>query len=342
LRVACAKRVRRAERKGSRLDTDEQRQTRQPWHQPLESVCAAACETAGSARPFETVRFYVARWCQKASALLEPDLSTMDSGAVAEVAARVVENLARDGDRVDLLVAGDGRAWTELRQLLYGSSSARVGGAAAAEYADEALQKIAVVLLTGTPPSQAAAQVDQGVEGPRNEYIFTSPFAFWARSVVINLIVDEKRRLARRREGPGANAGASQPHLDAEVVRQAHKALPGLLDAIRELPRVQRAVMVRSLARTDTDPLVLSHLRSLAPDLFGKNDDQAGDGVNDPVPASDRDIALSLGTTTHLVAANRSAARVKLARQNRGWKLLLDVLLPHRSPASAKEDDPDE
>ncbi len=228
---------------------------------------------------------------------------------------------------MDRLVAGDAGAWTELRRLLYASACPRAD-AAAGDYADEALQKIAVVLLTGTPPSRAAAQLAEAVEGPRNEYVFTSPFPFWARAVVINLIVDDTRRRAREREAPPVHSTAKPPSLDAATLEAAHESLPCLLDAVRELPRVQRSVMVWTLARSDLDPEVTERLRGLAPDLFA----ETGDGA----ASSDADIAKRLGTTARLVAANRSAARCKLAARDPHWKLLLDVLLPHRSTRATR------
>ena len=314
---------------------------RAPWHDRLRLLCADACDVADagarSEAAVDTVLFFVARWCQKETGVPEPDAAALDRYQLADVAAHVVRNLAGDGDRVDRLVAGDADAWTELRRLLYGSACSR-GGAAAGEYTDEALQKIAVVLLTGTPPSRAAAQLVEALEGPRNEYVFTSPFPFWARAVVINLIVDDKRRQAREREAPPVGATHKLPSLDAATLQRAHEALPGLLDAIRELPRVQRSVMVWTLSRRDLDPVVSERLRELAPDLFAETLYEAGAADESAVPASDHDIAKALGSTPHLVAANRSVARVRLAARDPLWKLLLDVLLPHRSTRPIPEE----
>lgn len=315
------------------------------WHELLRLLCADACDVAGSGAPVETVVFFVARWCQKETGVAEPDIAALDQDHLADIAARVVRNLGDDGARVDRLVAGDAGAWTELRRLLHASACSRVD-AAAAEYADEALQKIAIVLLTGTPPSRVGARLAEGIEGPRNEYVFTSPFPFWARAVVINLIVDDKRRQAREREAPRVHATQRRPCLDAATLERAHEALPGLLDAVRELPPVQRTVMVWTLARRDLDPVVTERLRELAPDLFG----EMGDGAERPktgapeasgAPVSDHDIAARLGTTARLVAANRSVARGKLAACDPYWKLLLDMLLPHRSTRPTEEEDRD-
>jgi hypothetical protein len=306
------------------------------WHERLRPLCADACPVAGSGAPVETVRFFVARWCQKETGVPEPDIAALDYGRLADIAARVVRNLDDDGPRVERLVAGDAGAWTELRRLLYASAHSRTG-AAAGDYADEALQKIAIVLLTGTPPSQAVRQLAEAIEGPCNEYIFTSPFPFWARTVVINLIVDDRRRQTRERAAPhglqGPHIAQKPPCLDAATLERAQQALPALLAAVRELPRVQRSVMVLTLARRDLDPIILERLRELAPDLF----DHAEDGT----VGSDHDIAERLGTTPHLVAANRSAARCKLAARDPYWKLLLDMLLPHRSTHPAQEEDDD-
>jgi hypothetical protein len=302
------------------------------WHERLGPLCTDACDLAGSSAPVETVRFFVARWCQKETGVPEPDVAALDQDLLTDIAARVVRNLDDDGARVDRLVAGDAGAWTELRHLLYTSAHPRAD-TAAGDYADEALQKIAIVLLTGTPPSQAARQLAEAIEGPRNEYVFTSPFPFWARAVVINLIVDDKRRQVREREAPQVHVRQKLPCLDGTTLERAHRTLPALLDAVRQLPGVQRSVMVWTLARRDLDPIVFERLRELAPDLFGQTEDG-------PV-SSDQDIAGRLGTTTRLVAANRSAARCKLAARDPYWKLLLDVLLPHRSTRPAQEEDHD-
>jgi hypothetical protein len=310
---------------------------RAPWHDRLRPLCADACAVAGSGASVDTVVFFVARWCQKETGVPEPDAAALEGDQLADIAAHVVRNLAGDGERVDRLVAGAAGAWTELRRLLLASAGARAGSAAG-EYADEALQKIAVVLLTGTPPSRAAAQLVEALEGPRNEYVFTSPFPFWARAVVINLIVDDKRRQAREREAPQVRAAQTPPCLDAATLKRAHEALPSLLDAIRELPPVQRSVMVWTLVRSDLDPVVTDRLRELAPDLFGAT---AGGAGGSGAPATDADNAERLGTTTRLVAANRSAARCKLTARDPHWKLLLDVLLPHRSTRPPQEEDHD-
>lgn len=315
-----------------------------PWVESLRPLCREACDVAGFGAPAETVVFYVARWCQKETGAAEPDLAVLGDAHLADVAARVVHNLEEDGVRVERLVAGDASAWTELRHLLYSSACPRVGGAAA-EYADEALQKIAVVLLTGTAPSGVAERrAAGGVEGPRNEYVFVSPFTHWARRVVINLIVDEGRRRARERVAAAPHASHKPPSLDTATLERAHAALPGLLEAIGELPPVQRSVMVWTLGRTDLDLAVTEWLHELAPELFAHADGPQGDcsGADAAVSvSSDGDIAERLGTTPRLVAANRSAARCKLAARDPLWRLLLDVLLPHRSTRSPQEGDDD-
>jgi hypothetical protein len=94
--------------------------------------------------------------------------------------------------------------------------------------------------------------------------------------------------------------------------------------AVRDLPPVQRSVMVLSLSRRDLDETVRRRLHELAPDLFSEA--EGGDQ-----PGSDREIAERLGTEPHLVRANRSVARRKLARRDPAWALLLDLLLPHKT-----------
>ena len=314
-----------------------------PWDESLRPLCDDACRVAGTGVAVEVVVFYVARWCQKETGEHEPDVATIDAVRVADVAARVVGNVGGDGSRIDCLVAGDADAWTDLRRVLFLSAQPRAG-AAAGEFADEALQKIAVVLLTGTPPSQAADRLAGDVDGPGNEYIFASPFSHWARAVVINLIVDEKRRAARERRAPRFQTPRKPTCLDTATLERAHAALPTLLEAMRDLPPVQRSVMAWTLMRSDIDPAVTRRLRDLAPDLFDDPDGAGGGGANGRSPspvACDQDIADRLGTTARLVTANRSAARCKLAARDPLWALLLDVLLPHRSTRSPGEEGSD-
>jgi hypothetical protein len=289
------------------------------WLRELRPLCEEVFLRANSAYGVDVAVFYVARWCQKASGESEPDPAAHD---VREAAAKIARNLAADGLLVDRLVEGrDAEAWTELRRLLRASARSRVPEQAI-EFADEAEQKIALILLTGTPPSRAAERLRRGPRGPRNEYVFQSPFSNWARAVLIHMIVDEQRRLARERD-PAPPPSSKEERLDQALLDQARLALPGLVAAIRELPSVQHSVMVHSLSRRDLDVGIRKRLRRLAPDLFSLADDE--------LPASDTDIAERLGTKRHAVAANRSVARRKLARRDPAWALLLDVMLPHKT-----------
>ena len=205
-----------------------------PWHEPLRMLCDDAVGVAGSDAPaVDTVLFYVARWCQKETGEAEPDVVALDQDDLADIAARVVRNLIDDGARVDRLVAGDAGAWTELRRQLYASACAHAD-AAAGEYADEALQKIAVVLLTGTPPSRAAEQLAEAVEGPRNEYVFTSP--------VLVLGSHRGHQPDRRRQAtPSARARGAAGARSAEASlprrRHARARARGVAQAPRRRPR---------------------------------------------------------------------------------------------------------
>jgi hypothetical protein len=276
----------------------------------------------------DPVLFYVARWCQKRSGHPQPDVDLLDQEELDEAIARIRRNLREDGPRVERFVAGDPAAVNDLRRELVSSARSRVGPPAA-EFADEALGKIAEVLLIGTRPSRAGDELRRGPTGPGNEYVFESPFSHWARMVVINLIRDERRRAGRAASPPRTPKRQGRP-LDRDLLDRAAEALPGLLDAIRALPPVQRSVLALSLAREDVDELAREQLRVLAPDLL----DEAGSG---PL-TSDREIADRLRSTPRNVAASRSAARRKLARRDPLWALLLDALLPHRStrPVSAE------
>jgi RNA polymerase sigma factor (sigma-70 family) len=266
------------------------------------------------------VLFYLARWCQKKARSLEPDLASFDDATLQDTAESIARHLADDGARVDRLLTNDSsQEWTDLRRQLFASACSRVPEAAAYEVAEEALSKIAEVLIVGTPPSQATAGLAAGPDGPTNEYVFDSPFSLWARKIVVNLIKDEWRREARRPAVVEARK-ASDP--GRELVESARAALPELLQAIRELPPKQREVLILSLERRDLDAAVRARLRRLAPDLFPT----AG-----PPVSTDADIAERLGSIPRRVTANRSAARRKLARRNATWALLLDLMLPHRS-----------
>jgi hypothetical protein len=289
------------------------------WFEPLRPICKEACLDAGSTYSIDVVLFYLARWCQKTCGQASPELATIDPGKLREVAGMIALNLAEAGDRVTRLMEGDAGELTELRRLLFKTLRAR-GEPAAAHLADEATQKIAEVLLTGTAPVRAPERLREGPEGPGNEFIFTSPFPNWARRVATNLAVDEHRREGR---APRVRPPRRRPSIDRSRLVEARDAVPSLVAAIRELPPVQHAVMVGSLCRVDLDEVLRDRLHELAPDLFPD--------PSEPSPRSDEDIAERLGTTDRLVAANRSAARRKLAKRDRRWALLLDFLLPHRS-----------
>lgn len=309
----------------------EVRGCRVDWFDGLRQLSEKACLEAVCPHEPEVVRFYLARWCQKTAGRPKPDLTQFGAHELRDVAGRIARHLAEAGARVDRLVAGEAEAWTELRRELL-ASAARTAGRAADDFADEALQKIAVVLLTGTAPSAAAGRLAREVSGPANEYVFRSPFEPWARSVVINLVADEARRLARARAAaaPSAPAARARP-LDRSLLREARAALPLLLEAIGKLPPAQRSVLISSLRRRDVDDMALAHMQRLAPGLFAELGAQR--------PGSDAEIAQLLGSTPRRVAANRSAARRKLAKRDPLWSLLLDVLLPHRSTRTRESAD---
>ncbi|MGH3033969.1 MAG: hypothetical protein ACRDON_05350 [Gaiellaceae bacterium] len=290
------------------------------WFGALRPLCNEVCLEANPPYGVDVVLFYVARWCQKTSRVAKPDPGPVEA-AIREAAGKIARNLA-DGPFVDRLVVGkDAEAWTELRRLLRASARPRAGHQAI-EFAEEAEQKIALILLTGTPPSRADEELRRGPRGPRNEYVFQSPFAYWARAVLIHMIVDEQRRVARERD-PASATTSKEKHLDQALLEQARLALPGLVAAIRDLPPVQHSVMVHSLSRRDLDVAIRKRLRKLAPDLFALAEDE--------LPGSDTDIAQKLCTKPHSVAASRSVARRKLSRRDPAWALLLDVMLPHKT-----------
>jgi hypothetical protein len=270
----------------------------------------------------EVVLFYLARWCQKKMKSAVPALDSLDESDLRDAAQNIARNLAEDGPMVERLLAGDRAALADLwRELL--ASTAPLAPAQAGEFADEGRQKIIEILLTGTRPSEAIEELRNGPEGPGNEYVFASPFSFWAKRVVKNLVYDKGREISRDHEGPPVPPRRRSRPLDRALLRRAHDALPDLLEAIRELPPAQRATMSASLVRREVDELVRERLLELGPDLFS--------GLAESRFSSDREIAEHLGSTPRRVASNRSEARRKLVKGEPLWKLLLDALLPHRS-----------
>jgi hypothetical protein len=298
------------------------------WFEPLRPACRKACLAARLAYPPDVVLFYVARWCQKETKSAVPDLDSLDETDVHDAAQKIASNLAHDGATVERLLSADRDALAELWRELFASAALRAP-AWASDFADEGRQKILEILLTGTRPSEAVAELRSGPEGPGNEYVFVSPFSYWAKTVVKNLVRDKQREIAREYEGPPAPPRRKRRTLDRALLRQALAELPDLLEAIRELPPMQRRVMTASLVRCEVDELVRERLLELAPDLFSEFAESRF--------SSDRDIADHLGSTPRRVASNRSEARRKLVNGEPLWKLLLDALLPHRStgPRSA-------
>ena len=296
------------------------------WFEPLLGCCREAHVPVRPPYPVEVVLFYVARWCQKTTADDVPDIASLEGPGIQRSAERIVRNLVHDGRAIDDLVAGSPPEWTALRRLLMKSAGPR-GGQRADDYVDEALQKIAVVLLTGTPPSRAVQRLEEGPAGPRNEYIFTSPFSYWARTIVINLIVDDGRRERRERERARDLVGGTEGDETVAAIdlEKARKSLSDLLDAIGGLPPAQRSVMVASLCRTDVGDEVVDLFCELSPDLFPTTTKRH---------ESDDDIARALGSTSRRVAANRSVARARLVEMDAQWSELLDRLLPHKSTRS--------
>ena len=298
------------------------------WFTALEERCEEAATTTRLPYLVYVVVFYLARWCQKKARHSEPSLEMFEPEVLKDIAERIVRNLSDDGERVDALVGGSTEEWTRLLGILMKSTASRVPDQAR-YYADEALGKIAEVLLTGTPPARAAEQLKLELDGPGNEYVFSSPFPLWARRVAINLIADDHRRRRRERLRGTQGRSVGLPVMDDALLKQARDSLPVMLDAIRRLPRVQRSVMVMSLLRREVDDLVIERLCTLAPDLFGPDDHR---------PESDDEIAQLLGTITRNVHASRSVARVRLIEEEAVWALLLDVLLPHKSTRPARKD----
>ncbi len=296
------------------------------WFEALRPLCEGIRADARSEHPPDVVLFYVARWCQKQARTPEPRVDAFEQAKLRDTARRIARHLAEHGALVERLVRRDPEAWTRLRDELLESARPRAGSAAE-DYAEEALEKITRVLLTGTSPSRASERLREGPRGPGNEYVFDSPFLLWARTVVINLIKDGGRARERGRTARPTRARRAATYLDRALLERACAALPGLLDAVRGLPPQQRSVLVLSLARRDLDEVVRERLHELAPDLFSE---AAGALVS-----SDRDIAERLGTTPRRVAANRSAARRKLACRDQLWVLLLDAFMPHRSTRPA-------
>jgi hypothetical protein len=292
------------------------------WYEQLRPLCEEVSRAAPSRYRPGVVLFYLARWFQKKTQSDAPRVDELGREMTRKTALEIARNLVADGETVERLVGGDAEAWNDLSDLLLRTAVWRLP-ASADELVDSTRKKIAVILLTGTPPSQAAARLLEGPEGPSNEYLFTSPFRNWARAIVIHEIIDETRRIARQRapHQPRRNAAKRVPR---EKLAAALGTLPDLLQAIDELPGVQRTVMTLTLSRNAE---VYEAVQRVHPGLLE---------VADSRPASDTEIAAYLGTTPHRVAANRSAARRKLVGRDPGWEILLDELMPHATTRPVK------
>jgi hypothetical protein len=308
-----------AEQGGQEPDVDE------VWYAALRPLCEEVRADLRSGYAIDVALFYLARWCQKKARLPDPSLESFALSDLRDAAERIAGNLADHGRLLESFLEGDRAAWTTIRDHVRQSAGSRVG-VGSGEFVDDAMQKISEVLLTGTSPSEAVARLREGPRGRGNEYVFDSPFPNWTQTVVINLIKDEWRRSQRQASWHGARGVG----LDRELVEQARAALPGLLRAICQLPTKQRRVIALSFCRRDLDEVVRKRVRKLAPELFAED--------ADVLVSSDADIAERMGSIPHRVAANRSAARRKLAPQHEHWELLLDILLPHRTTRPVQSD----
>ena len=325
------------------------------WFDPLRDFAAEAFRKHPSLYGVDAVHLNLARWCQKKARRVgtagdskAPDISSFDPTELAAVANAIAANLAADGKRVEVLHAPGQTELDQLReQLLHSARRYRSGNAE--DYADDALQKIMTILLTGTNPLCCRCLLrgcrlerpgrpecrncvrKLEVDGPAGEYIFQSPFVDWARAVVRHLVVDElgpggpgrRRRwgLALVDEALYVRSLSGDLRLDRELDR----VLMGLLEGVKKLPPRQRSVMIQSLWRSDVDDLIYRRLYGLAMEIFEEVIDQERCG-------SDREIGIKLGITTQNVRSNRSAGRQTLVKRNTSWREILNVILPHASP----------
>jgi RNA polymerase sigma factor (sigma-70 family) len=328
-----------------------------PWYEPLRKHAKKAFLKHPSSYGEDAVLFYLARWCQKKARRVEPeraskspDLRLFKYKELSDAANAIASNLAADGKRIEILYAPSKIEYEELRsELLVFARRYRVKNAW--HYAEDARQKVETIVLTGTRPTCTSCmlerrrlarpgrpecrgcQLELGVEGPSNEYVFRAPFAAWACTIVRHLIVDDvrQRRLLNRWRWDLALIDeahyASSYDDDDALLDLADALLKQMLKAVGKLPPRQKSVMILSMCRADVDDLLHKRLHRLAPGLLG--------GVKHKHCkrfASDEEIAKHLGTTARNVASTRSVARKKLARRNASWGEILDIILPHASP----------
>jgi tetratricopeptide (TPR) repeat protein len=215
------------------------------------------------------------------------------------LAARIAVNLRNEHATVTSLCNDEPDAWSELGGLLASTAAQRNAEAATRP----ALVDIRRRLLAQTPRADAAG-AREGEVCPQGSYIFVTPFADWARSILLAPVIDEEIRLARSARGDLAAP-------DRERIEAARHGLHAAIDV---LPEIQRTALLRGLWRDDQDPDQLAALERIAPHQR-------------PAPAQ--------SVNGRLEAANRSVARRKLARRSPLWSVLLDELLPRKSRYAA-------
>jgi len=299
----------------------------------------------------DVVLFYLARWCQKKAHKSEPDAATpppdlrlFGEKKLTEVAGEITRNLAADAGQVENVFTLDQRKYDALKlALLRYAKHCAVRNAE--QYADEALLKALPFVTAGTRPSCAGCKLGcrrrmrpeclgcklvPGLRGPSNEYVFQTSFLAWLLAVIRNLIADEarQRELLLKRSWDlllDHEARQASPLSDIDEHRdEAYDVVEEMLQWVRNLPSMQRSVMVLSMCRADVDDVVHDELHRRAPRLLGG-------ATRHRRFASDRDIAAHLGTTPGNIATNRGIARMKAAKIDPRWGEILDRILPHRS-----------
>jgi len=334
-----------------RKGTTEVFGTMPPWYGPLRKPAIKAFLRHPSRYGEDAVLFYLARWCEKSprrknpgQASQPPNLHSFTQKELAGVADEIASNLAADGEQVEHFFALDRIEYDKLRGELL-ATARRYTRWNTEDYADDAMQKVAEIVLTGTRPLCTGCKLSRrrqkrlecwgcerklGVDGPNNEYVFEAPFLPWIRTVARHLVFDDMRRRSlwmrwRRDLMLVDEERYLRSFYDNEArIEMAEIILEEMLKKIERLPKRQKSVMILSLCRADVNDLLHERLHLLAPGLLGEV-------INHKRFASDEEIAEHLGTTARNVASTRCAARKKLAGRNPLRREALNVVLPHRS-----------
>jgi tetratricopeptide (TPR) repeat protein/CHAT domain-containing protein len=285
------------------------------WHEFLSAYSTTAVH-----------HFYGASWCQRRAGLLKPKLDLFERSVLEAAVTAVGENLARDSARVERLSGLDPAEWNRTVDMLQASVAVRPGAFSVA------IARIARVLLATVPPTRAADHLARGIPDEPPGHLFVSSLDNWLRFELVRAATDAELRL-------------SHPDSDELLRTRGTSLLVAMLEAVAELPDLQRLALSLGMWRQDQPEIVRESLRDLAAMLARQGAIESVATVFPTPPVgSDYDVALyltrrssrSIGAQN--IAANRSAGRQKLLTQNPAFGPLLNILLPYRSTKASRSE----